>query len=270
MKKLIGFIVLSVLLIACSRNAVTGRKQFKLFNEGQIQQMAAAEYRSFLSSNRVVSNNVNKDAAMVRRIGERLQNAVNSFYANNPKVAQELAGYQWEFNLVDDATANAWCMPGGKIVVYTGLLPVTQDEPSLAVVMGHEVAHALAHHGNERMSAGMAQQLGGVALDVLLANKPQETRALFNTAYGLGSNVGYILPFSRKHELEADRYGLIFAALAGYNPQVSIGLWERMAKAGGGQRPPEFLSTHPAEERRIAELQKHMAEALQYYKPVAR
>lgn len=161
-------------------------------------------------------------------------------------------------------------MPGGKIVVYTGLLPVTQTEPALAVVMGHEIAHALAKHGKERMSQGLVQQLGGAALSVALANKPAATQALFQNAYGVGSQVGVMLPFSRQNELEADKFGLRFSALAGYNPREAIPFWERMAKAGGGQKPPELLSTHPADETRIKQLESIMDETVQkYYRPVS-
>ena len=159
-------------------------------------------------------------------------------------------------------------MPGGKIVVYSGLLPITQNEAALAVVMGHEVSHAIFNHGNERMSQGLLQQLGGVALSVAVANKPQETQNLFLSAYGVGTGVGVLLPFSRKHEYEADRYGLNWAAMAGYNPQEAIPLWQRMEQAANGQKPPEFLSTHPSEGNRIEQLEKFMPEALQYYKPI--
>jgi predicted Zn-dependent protease len=179
-----------------------------------------------------------------------------------------LEGYQWEYNLVDSKEVNAWCMPGGKIVVYTGLLPVTQNEAALAVVMGHEVTHALAKHGNERMSQGMLQQVGQVALSVALANKAAETQNVFMTAYGVGTNVGLVLPFSRRDEYEADQFGLTFAAMAGYNPQEAISLWERMEKMSGGNKPPEFLSTHPSEGNRIERLKKQMPEALKYYKPM--
>ena len=159
-------------------------------------------------------------------------------------------------------------MPGGKIVVYTGILPITQNEAALAAVMGHEVSHALLQHGNQRMSQGLLASVGQVALAVAVANKPEETQNLFLTAYGVGANVGVLLPFSRKHELQADQYGLIWTAMAGYNPQEAIYLWERMEKASNGQKPPEFLSTHPSEGRRIDQLQKFMPEALKYYKPV--
>jgi predicted Zn-dependent protease len=216
----------------------------------------------------VVPTAANKDAEMVRRIGSRISSAITNFYSNNEALKAELATYQWEYNLVDNKEANAWCMPGGKIVVYTGLLPITQNEAALAVVMGHEIAHALARHGNERMSQGLLTQLGGVALQVAVANKSQETQNLFLTAYGIGTQVGVALPHGRSQELEADRYGLIFAALAGYNPKEAIPLWQRMEKLSAGNKPPEFLSTHPAEATRIAELQKHMDEALGYYRPI--
>ena len=161
-------------------------------------------------------------------------------------------------------------MPGGKIVVYTGLLPVSQNEAALAAVVGHEVSHALLQHGNQRMSQGLLQQLGGVALSVAVANKPAETQNLFMTAYGAGTTIGVLLPFSRNQELEADRYGLIWTAMAGYNPQEAIALWERMENASQGQSPPEFLSTHPSEGNRRAQLLKYMPEAMKYYKPMAK
>lgn len=254
----------SLLVIACSQNTITGRSQFKLMSEAEIQTMAKQQYQQFLSENRVVSSGVSKDAEMVRRVGSRIASAITAYYSREGK-GDALSGYQWEFNLVDAKEVNAWCMPGGKVVVYTGILPVTQNEAALAVVMGHEIAHAIAQHGNERMSIGLAQQLGGAALSVALANKPAATQNLFMQAYGIGSQVGATLPFSRKQELEADRFGLIFAALAGYNPNVATEFWQRMAQVGGGQKPPEFLSTHPSDETRIAKVQEYAKEALKYY-----
>jgi len=255
-----------VVLFACSQNKITGRKQLTLFKESDIQAMASQQYSQFLAENKVVSS-TNKDAEMVRRVGERISTAITKFYAEKG-LSKELEGYKWEYNLVDSKEVNAWCMPGGKIVVYTGLLPITQNEAALAVVVGHEVAHALAKHGNERMSQGTAQQLGGVALSVAVANKSPEAQQLMLDAYGIGSTVGGTLPFSRKHELEADKFGLLYAALAGYNPQEAIPLWQRMAKAGSGEKPPEMLSTHPTEETRIQKLKEMMPEALKYYKPM--
>jgi predicted Zn-dependent protease len=206
---------------------------------------------------------------MVKRVGQRIVKAVETYYAQNG-ISEKLNGYKWEYNLVEDKAINAWCMPGGKIVVYTGLLPVSQNEAALAVVIGHEVSHALLQHGNQRMSQGLLQQLGGVALSVAVANKPAETQNLFMTAYGAGTTVGVMLPFSRNQELEADHFGLIWTAMAGYNPQEAIALWERMENASQGQSPPEFLSTHPSEGRRRDQLQKFMPEAMKYYKPMAK
>ena len=238
-------------------------------SDTEVQTMAASEYQQFLTANKVVSASVSKDAEMVRRVGARLTAAITAYYTAQGK-PNVLDGYKWEYNLVDSKDVNAWCMPGGKIVVYTGLLPITQNEAALAVVMGHEITHALAQHGNERMSMGLVQQLGGVALSVALANKPAETQNMFMSAYGVGSNVGVMLPFSRKDEFEADKFGLNFAAMAGYNPQEAIPLWERMEKAGGGNKPPEFLSTHPAEGNRIERLKQQMPEALGFYKPMGK
>jgi len=267
MKRIILFFLIPVLVYACKTNAVTGRKQLSLVPEHEVQAMALQEYRQFLSQNRVVSASESKDAEMVRRVGQRLTSAITQYYTQQGK-PEILEGYQWEYNLVDSKEVNAWCMPGGKIVVYTGLLPITQNEAALAVVMGHEITHALAQHGSERMSQGLVQQLGGVALSVAVSNKSAETQNLFMNAYGIGTQVGVMLPFSRNDEYEADRFGLNFAAMGGYNPQEAIPLWERMEKAGGGNRPPEFLSTHPSEGNRIARLQKQMPEAMKFYKPM--
>lgn len=270
MKKLFLLAGLSVALYSCSRNAITGRSQLTLLPESEVQTMAKTEYQTFLTQNKVVSASASKDADMVRRVGQRLTSAITQYYTSQGK-GNLLDGYDWEYNLVDSKEVNAWCMPGGKIVVYTGLLPITQNEAALAVVMGHEITHALARHGNERMSEGLIQQLGGVALSVALSNRTQETQALFNNAYGIGSNVAVMLPFSRKQEYEADQFGLNFSAMAGYNPQEAIGLWERMQQqAASGSRPPEFLSTHPSEGNRIERLKKEMPDALKFYKPMNR
>jgi predicted Zn-dependent protease len=201
---------------------------------------------------------------MVDRVGERIANAITKYYDSQEKKSV-LEGYKWEFNTIDDKEViNAWCMPGGKVVVYSGLLPVTQNETGLAIVMGHEIAHAIAKHGNERMSQGMVQQLGGMALEVALAQKPQETKNLFMMTYGIGSQVGAMLPWSRQQETEADQYGLIFSAMAGYDPREAIPFWQRMAAAGGA-KPPEFLSTHPSDETRLRKIKQFLPEALKYY-----
>lgn len=260
-------IAVTMLVVACTTNAITGRKQLSLVSDQQVQQMAVSQYRQFLSENKVVSPGQSRDAEMVKRVGSRIASAITTFYRQKGQ-AQELEGYQWEYNLVQSNQVNAWCMPGGKIVVYSGLLPVTQNEAALAVVLGHEITHAVAKHGNERMSEGLIQQLGGAALSVALSNRPAETRNLFMQAYDVGSTIGVTLPHSRNQEYEADHYGLIFAAMAGYNPREAIPLWERMQAASGGQRPPEFLSSHPSEGNRIQRLQQWMPEALKYYRPM--
>ncbi len=267
MKKIVVLLSFCIALYSCSRNAVTGRNQLSLVSDAEVQSMALTEYKTFLTQNKVVNASVSKDAEMVRRVGQRITSAITEYYTSKGQ-QNILEGYQWEYNLVDSKEVNAWCMPGGKIVVYTGLLPITQNEAALAVVMGHEVTHALAKHGNERMSQGLVQQFGQVALSVALASKSQETQSIFNTAYGVGSNLAVVLPFSRRDEYEADQFGLNFAALAGYNPQEAITLWERMEKASAGNKPPEFLSTHPSEGNRIERLKKQMPEALKLYKPV--
>ena len=256
-------------MTGCSTNTITNRSQLKLFSEATLQQEALTQYRGFLSENRVLSNTGNKDAEMVKRVGNRIAKAITTYYSGKG-LSSQLEGYNWEFNLVNDAQVNAWCMPGGKVVVYTGLLQVTQNEAALAIVMGHEITHAIAEHGNERMSQATLAQGLQVAGDLFTSNRAQ-ANSIFNSIYGPAAQVGVLLPNSRKQELEADRFGLIFAALAGYNPREAIPFWQRMAKAGeNGQKPPVFLSSHPADDQRIAQLQKYMPEALTYYKPVSK
>ncbi len=267
MKRVLFISSVFLFLIACTRNSVTGRKQLKLFGEDVLKQQALTEYRSFLSQSKVVGSTANKDAEMVTRVGQRISKAITGYYANNPSLAAELAQYQWEFNLVDAKDVNAWCMPGGKVVVYTGLLQVTQDEASLAVVMGHEIAHAIAHHGNERISQAALAQGFEIAGNIFTSGNTK-ANSLFNDIFAPSAQIGVLLPNSRKQELEADKFGLFFAAMAGYNPKVAVSFWERMSQAGG-QKPPEFLATHPSDERRIANLQAIMPEALAFYKPIA-
>lgn len=250
-------------MAACSTNRVTGRKQLSLVPESELQMMASQQYDAFLKENKVINPSGSQEAAMVQRVGLRISNAITNYYTGIGK-SEVIKGYDWEFNLIESKDINAWAMPGGKVVVYTGLLPVTQSEEALAVVVGHEIAHAIAQHGNERMSQQLVQQLGGVALQIALAKQPQQTQEIFMTSYGIGTTVGAILPFSRKEELEADKFGLFFSAMAGYDPQVAIPFWERMANSGGS-KPPEFLSTHPADQTRINKLQEIMPEAMQYY-----
>ena len=266
MNKFLFLLVAIPLAQSCSTNAVTGRKQLQLFPESTLQQEAVSQYQSFLSDNKVVSQTNSRDAEMVKRVGGRIANAITTYYSNKSNPV-DLSGYKWEFNLVENKEVNAWCMPGGKVVVYSGLLPVTQNEAALAVVLAHEITHAIAQHGNERMSQVAIAQGLQVAGNIFTQNKTQ-ANSIFNNVFGPAASVGVLLPNSRKQEYEADRYGLIFSAMAGYNPQEAVPFWERMAAAGGGNKPPTFLSSHPADEDRIAQIKKYMPEALSYYKPI--
>ncbi|MDZ7774554.1 MAG: M48 family metallopeptidase [Bacteroidales bacterium] len=243
MKHILLLLIGSFLFTGCSLNLVTGRNQLSLVPETELQLMASGEYATFLSEHEVLNPASSKDAAMVTRVGANISNAITKYYTSQQQTSV-IEGYNWEFNTIDSKEVNAWCMPGGKVVVYSGLLPVAQNEAGLAIVVGHEIAHAIAKHGSERMSQAMMQQLGGMALQVALSQKPQETQYLFLQSYAIGSHVGAILPWSRQQETEADKYGLIFAAMAGYNPQEAIPFWQRMSTAGGGS-PPEFLKYPP-------------------------
>ncbi|MEZ5015094.1 MAG: M48 family metalloprotease [Chitinophagales bacterium] len=263
MKKLL-FVLSAVLLLAsCSRVPITGRKQVHLLPESEMISMSLAAYHDFLQDNTVVNTGTNVNT--VNRVTDRMIPAVEKVL-KDAGYSDLIEGYKWEVNLVQSNEVNAWCMPGGKIVVYTGILPVTKDDNGLAVVLGHEISHAVARHGNERMSQGLLAQTGYVALDVALSNKPTETRNLLLTAVGVGTTVGVLLPFSRTQESEADRLGLIFMAAAGYDPHAAVDFWKRMAAQG--TNIPEFLSTHPSDEHRIKDIEEvYMVEAMKYYKP---
>jgi Zn-dependent protease with chaperone function len=263
-KTIITAFILGTTFFACQKNAITGRRSLDLMPESEMISMSLTEYKSFLDSNKTLPA-TDARTILVRNVGVKIQHAVEKFYADKG-LSSELNGFKWEFNVVDQAVVNAWCMPGGKVVVYTGLLPVTKDEPSLAIVMGHEIAHAIARHGNERMSQGMIAQFGGLALSTALSQKPALTKSLFQQAYGVTTQLG-MLKYSRSHESEADKMGLVFAAMAGYNPEVAIPFWERMAATSTGQKPMELLSTHPSDATRIADIKAYMPEAKKYYHP---
>ncbi|SFW60419.1 M48 family metallopeptidase [Chitinophaga sancti] len=267
MQKKFLFLGVSVaMMMSCASVPITGRRQLNLIPESTMQSMALTEYKTFLTENKTVTTAGNKDADMVKRVGARISAAVTQYMTQN-NMGNEVASYKWEFNLVDNKEVNAWCMPGGKVVVYTGLLPVTQNETSLACVMGHEIAHAIARHGNERMSQQLVSQGIEIAGSVALNKNPQ-AQNIFLQSFGVGGNLG-LLAFSRQNELEADHLGVIFMAMAGYNPQEAIPFWQRMAAASASSsKPMELMSTHPSDERRIAQLQNLMPEAMKYYKPV--
>jgi predicted Zn-dependent protease len=261
--RVISLISLIVLIFSCQTVPITGRQQISLIPSENVLSMSYTNYSEFMSKNKVIADS--QEARMVKSVGVKIQNAVERYFADN-KMSNQLSGYKWEFNLVDNKEVNAWCMPGGKVVVYSGILPVTQDETGLAIVMGHEIAHAIAKHGDERLSQGLLAQMGGTALSTALSQKPKETQELFLSAYGLGTQVGVLLPYSRLQESEADRLGLIFMAMAGYDPHPAVDFWKRMSSSKQGASPPEFLSTHPADESRIKNIQKLMPEAMRYYK----
>ena len=245
-------IVIGVLgmISGCAVNPFTGKKTMALVPNSQLFPTAFAQYDQFLTENKVVKGTT--EAAMVTRVGQKIAVAAERWLTANGHVGY-LNDYKWEYNLVDDKTVNAWCMPGGKIVVYTGILPIANGETGLAAIMGHEVAHALANHGQQRMSAAYVQQ--GVAIAGNIAIKDEQSRNAFNQYYGIGSQVGVILPFSRGHETEADKIGLYLMAIAGYNPEEGAELWKRMSALSNGQSTPELLSTHPSNASRIANLQ---------------
>jgi len=254
-------ILLAITVSSCSKVPITNRRQVNLLPEVAVSSLSLTSYNDFLSQNKVVTSG--KDAQMVKKVGTKISEAVTA-YLRSKKQLKRVKKFNWEFNLVDDKAENAWAMSGGKVVFYTGILPITKTETGMAVVMGHEVAHAIARHGNERISQGLAAQLGGVGLAVAMRDKPQQTQDIITQAYGMGSNLG-ILKFSRKHESEADKMGLVFMAMAGYNPKEAVNFWQRMKAKTEGANPPEFLSTHPSHETRIQELHQFMPVALKYY-----
>ena len=253
----------SFVLVQCATVPVTGRKQLLIMPESEMVQMSLTSYDSFLKENQL-----SKDAVatrQVKNVGARIAAAVET-YLESQGQEELVKDFKWEFNLVQSKEVNAWCMPGGKVVVYEGILPVCKDDEGLAVVMGHEIAHAIARHGNERMSQQMLLEAGSAAAAYALKDKPETTKTLLGTAIGLGSNYGVVLPFSRKHEYEADRLGLIFMTIAGYQPERAVEFWTRMSEATAGQNVPEFMSTHPSDANRIAQIKALLPEALKYKK----
>ena len=246
------------LVLSCAKNPFTGKSTMAFVPNSQIFPMAFQQYDQFLNENKVITGT--SEAKKIETIGMKIKTAAERWLNANGH-SDYLNGYEWEYKLVESKELNAWCMPGGKIVFYTGILPVCKDDAGIAAVMGHEVAHALANHGQQRMSAGLAQQLGAVGAQVAVGNKDPQTQALVMQAYGVGSQVGGMLPFSRAHESEADMIGLTLMAIAGYNPDNAVFLWERMSAQSNGQAPPEILSTHPSNETRIQKLKELVPQA---------
>ena len=259
----LSLVLLPVLLLAsCTQVPITGRSQFLLVDAGEVNKLSFDAYTEFMTKNTVSTNA--EQTAMVKRVGQRIAKAVETFCARE-ECAERLTGFQWEFNLIESKEVNAWCMPGGKVVIYTGILSVTKTETGLAVVMGHEVAHAFAHHGAERMTQNLATQYGLSIIDGALEGQTESMRKIINVVAGTGAQVGILLPFSRAHEREADRLGVMFMAMAGYDPSEAPKLWQRMAELSKGSQPLEFLSTHPSHETRIQDLNGWVKDAMPHY-----
>ena len=254
---LLGIFTLG-LFFSCSTNPFTGKQSLNFVSNSQLFPSSFQQYGTFLKENKVLVGTT--DARRVENVGMKIKSAAER-WLKFKGLADYLNGYQWEYKLIENKEVNAWCMPGGKIVVYSGILPVAKDDAGLATVMGHEVSHALANHGAQRMSAAQLQQLGAVGVAVATGSKSSEQQQMWQQYYGLGSEVGVMLPFSRNHETEADKIGLTLMAIAGYDPELAISFWERMAASSSGNKPPEFLSTHPADATRIANLRKLIPEA---------
>ena len=256
MKQITLFLFI-LMIFGCNTNPFTGKKTLALVPNSEILPMSFQQYEQFLKEHQVIKNSA--DAKMVKKVGQKIASAAQRYLSANG-YGSYLKDYRWEYNLVKDPAVNAWCMPGGKIVFYTGILPITKTEAGIAAVMGHEVAHALANHGQQRMSAGQLQAIGAVAGNIAFMDDP-ENQAMFNVAYGVGSDIGVMKPFSRSHESEADKIGLTLMAIAGYDPNESARLWERMKKQGGSA-PPEILSTHPSNQTRIDNIKSWVPEAI--------
>jgi Zn-dependent protease with chaperone function len=264
MQNIIIIFSIVVLFSSCAFNKLTGKNQLSLLSEDEVIHSSDSMYRDYLMKHKVMNINGDNDVQMVQRVGKRIVQAVNKYYSEH-NMQSQLNNYRWEYHLVQDSQVNAWCMPGGKIVVYTGILPMVKSEAELAVILGHEVSHALLDHGKQRMSESMLLNIGSLALSTAVANKSLRTQRNIELAYGIGTEVGLSLPFSRKHEYEADKYGLLWTAMAGYDPNEAITLWQRMNDKSG-KDVPELLRTHPTEMNRIRALKDFMPEAMKLYK----
>lgn len=263
MKKSAFISSIILLIIGCAKTPITNRNQLILVPESTLMSMSLTQYNQFLKDNPPAPATM-EETKQVRRVGGRISHAVESYMKENG-LEKRIKNYKWEFNYVQQNIVNAWCMPGGKVVVYEGIMPIAKDDEGLAVVMGHEIAHAVARHGNERMSQQLVAVAGAAGIAVYMKDKPKETQNIFLAAYGVGSAMG-ILAYSRQHESEADKMGMVFMAMAGYNPESAIGFWERM-KAAGGANVPEFLSTHPSHDTRIERIKEYLPVAESYFKP---
>ena len=260
MKKIVVLLLTVILFVECSTVPITGRKRVNIVSDSQVLPASFAQYKGFLAENKLSNNTTMSN--QIKSVGKRISAAVDRFMrANN--MSKEANSYKWEFNLIEDKTVNAWCMPGGKVVFYTGIMPICANENGVAAVMGHEVAHAFAKHGQERMSQGRLQQFGGLAVALGTSGKSAQAQQMWNTAFGVGSGLG-MLKFSRTHEQEADRLGLVFMIMAGYDGREAAEVWVRMSQKSGGTGQPEILSTHPSNASRIKDLRAYLPTAKKY------
>jgi predicted Zn-dependent protease len=258
-KKIVCAAILTIFLAACSNVPITGRTQLSLISQQQIVDLSDAQYSEFIANNPPLKNS---DAEMVKRVGAKISKAVEEFMIKQGRQYQ-LSGFDWEFNLVNNKEKNAWALPGGKVVVYSGILPIAGEEDGIATIMGHEIAHVVANHGNERMSQELLLKYGYATLQEVFGENPGLAKSVFLEVYGVGSSLG-MLKYSRTHEYEADRLGIIFTAMAGYDPRKSLEFWERMS-ADSTAAVPEFLSTHPSSISRISRIKESMPEFMGYY-----
>lgn len=258
MKRILALLFITILFAACSTVPITGRQRVNFVSDAQVLPMSFQQYSGFLKENnsKLIKNTAKSNE--LKTVGKNIAAAVDRFM-RRIGMTKEADSYKWEFNLINDNTVNAWCMPGGKVVFYTGILPICANTDGIAAVMGHEVAHAFAKHGQERMSSAQIQQGLGAAVAIGFSNS--ENSNLWNMAYGVGSQVG-VLAFSRTHETEADKLGLVFMIMAGYNGEEAVNVWIRMAEKSGGSNSPEFLSTHPSNETRIKTLRAYLPTAI--------
>ncbi|WP_397446829.1 M48 family metallopeptidase [Polaribacter sp. R77954] len=260
MKKIIVLLIVAFLFVECSTVPITGRKRINLVSDAQVLPASFTQYSNFLEENKLSTNR--EMTNQIKNVGKNISAAVDRFMRANNMV-EEANAYKWEFNLIEDKTVNAWCMPGGKVVFYTGIMPICANEDGVAAVMGHEIAHAFAKHGQERMTNSYGQQIGGLLVALGTSNKSAESQQIWNTAYGVGSGLG-MLKFSRTHEQEADRLGLVFMIMAGYDGTEAAEVWVRMSEKSGGSSTPEILSTHPSNASRIQDLRTYLPTARKY------
>jgi predicted Zn-dependent protease len=260
MKKFIAILFISLLFTECTTVPITGRSRVNIVSDDQVLPASFAQYEGFLKENKLSTNTT--ATKQVKAVGKKIASAVDRFMRANG-MTEEANSYKWEFNLMKGETINAWCLPGGKVVFYEGILPICANENGIAAVMGHEVAHAFAKHGQERMSQGQLQQLGGLAVALGSSGESEQTQAIWNTAFGLTSQVG-MLAYSRIHETEADKLGLVFMIMAGYDGTEAAEVWVRMSQKSGGGSGPEFLSTHPSNETRIQTLREYLPTARKF------